>query len=201
MDARAVEQAKTRLIKAEKASEAVLSATNLEDSEEAWTDYLIAVSAIYSKLEQGVKNDPKSRQWFGGKKKERRDDPLLRYLHAARNSNEHGIERVVEASGPSVDPFGYPRQLNVNERVPVRIQQLNKETLEPEPSGIDAEVIAHGPTLRPIRAHDTRFNSYCDPPLEHLGQPIEFASFAASLCAAALPYLRAFVSDAGALVP
>ena len=99
-----------------------------------------------------------------------------------------------------MDPFNYPRQLNVNERVPVRIQQLNKATLQPSPDGLDAEVIAHGPTLRPIRAHDRRFNNYCDPPTEHLGRPIEFASFVDSLCAAALPYLRQLVSDASGLI-
>src|SRR3977135_1049935 len=103
MDPRSAEQARLRLAKAEKSAETVRAATTLEASEEAWTDYLVAVSAIYSKLEQGAKSDPKSRQWFGGKKKERRGDPLLRYLHAARNSNEHGIERVVEQTGPNKD--------------------------------------------------------------------------------------------------
>ena len=100
MNLQAVEQAKIRLAKAEKTFDAMRSSTTLEDMEEAWTDFLIAVSAIYSKLEQGAKGNSKSEGWFGRKKRERRKDPLLKYLHAARNSNEHGIERIVESTCP-----------------------------------------------------------------------------------------------------
>jgi hypothetical protein len=88
MNPSAVLQAKQRLLKLEKALSALRSATTVEDAEEAWTDFLLAASTIYSKLEQGSKGYAKTEPWFGKKKKERKDDPLLRYLHYARNSDE-----------------------------------------------------------------------------------------------------------------
>lgn len=133
-------------------------------------------------------------------KKERRDDPLLRYLHYARNSNEHGIERVVQSTGFNRHPFER-RPLLVNERIPLRAEQLNQITLEPAPDSLTADVIAAGPTLRPMRARDERYHDYCDPPETHLGIPIEFPDFADSLASAALPYLRDMVADAEAFLP
>ena len=47
-------------------------------AEEAWTDFLLAASTIYTKLEQGAKTSGQSAAWFGRKKKQRRDDPVLR---------------------------------------------------------------------------------------------------------------------------
>src|SRR5690606_27755019 len=96
MDPQAVEQAKIRLKKAETAIARLKSADSFEQAEDAWTDFLSATSTIYSKLEQGAKVNGKSSAWFGRKKKERKDDPLLRYLHYARNSDEHGVQRLVE---------------------------------------------------------------------------------------------------------
>jgi hypothetical protein len=52
MDAIAVEQAKGRLRRAEKAIQALEAADSFEAAEEAWTDFLLAAGTIYSKLEQ-----------------------------------------------------------------------------------------------------------------------------------------------------
>lgn len=172
------------------------AATTLDETEEAWTDFLIAVSTIYAKLEQGAKGHPRSEGWFGRKKRERKDDPLLRYLHYARNSNEHGIERVVQPTGPNMNGMT-GEKLRVNERVPVTFEHIDRVTMQP--SGLKGKGVFAGPTLKPIRAHDRRFGDYCDPPVEHLGSVIEFADFADSLGVAALPYLRLLVADAEAL--
>jgi hypothetical protein len=98
MNADAIDQAKSRLSRAEKALAALSAAKAIEEAEAAWTDFLIAAATIYSKLEQGAKGSGRCEGWFGQKKKARKDDQLLRYLHFARNSNEHGIERVVATS-------------------------------------------------------------------------------------------------------
>jgi hypothetical protein len=103
MDAQAVERAKGRVRRAEKALQALKEATNYDEAEEAWSNFLLAASTIYSKLEQGSKSKGKSAGWFGRKKKERKDDPLLRFLHHARNSDEHGIERVAQRGGNQFD--------------------------------------------------------------------------------------------------
>ena len=115
MDPNAVEQAQVRLRKAEKALEALKEADGYEAAEDAWTDFLLAASTIYTKLEQGSKSNNRSSGWFSRKKKERKDDPLLKYLHRARNSDEHGIERIDERGGNKHDLMT-GEKLKFNER-------------------------------------------------------------------------------------
>ncbi len=116
MDAQAVEQAEAKWRKAKKSLEILRAAKNYEGAEEAWSDFLLAASTIYSKLEQGSKSKGSSGGWFGRKKKERKDDPVLRYLHYARNSDEHGIERVAARGGNLVDITAGNEPLKFNER-------------------------------------------------------------------------------------
>jgi hypothetical protein len=197
MNADALNQAKSRLIRAEKALAAIGAAKAIEDAEAAWTDFLLAAATIYSKLEQGAKGSGKCQGWFGRKKKERKDDPLLRYLHFARNSDEHGIERVV-AQSPSNLHRGRP--LSFNERIPVKLQPLDPVTNQFTGEWIDG--VMAGPTIRPIRAHDRRFNDHCDPPTEHLGHPINFGgNFCYEIGALALIYLRSLLQEAESLQP
>jgi hypothetical protein len=65
------------------------------------SDFLIAANRIFSKLEQGSKTNGQSKAWFGRKRHERRTNPLLRYIHHARNADEHGLAKVTDrtASG------------------------------------------------------------------------------------------------------
>jgi hypothetical protein len=171
MEPLAVEQAKTRLQKAEKSLEALRIASNYEEAEEAWSDFLTAASALYSKLEQGSKSNGKSAGWYGRKKHERRKDQLLRYLHHARNSNEHGVERVV-ARLPG-NKFGFKgRPMKFGEREPVKIQRIDDKR---QPIGDQVDGFLDGPSLRLVRVHDTIYDDYFDPPEEHLGTKIGLA--------------------------
>jgi hypothetical protein len=195
----AFDQAKARLARANKAIEAFSAATKIEEAEEAWTDFLLAAATIYSKLEQGAKGNPKSQTWFGNKKKERKSDPLLRYLHFARNSNEHGIERVAETTPPNYY-FQEGRQLKFNERIPTKFQKVDPATNQPTGDFMDG--MFAGPTLRPVRAHDRRFGDYCDPPDEHLGQTVEYGiSFCYDIGVIGLRYLTRLISEAEQLPP
>src|SRR2546423_14167375 len=96
MDVTAIELAGERLEWAEEALADLRAAEAFPAAEKAWTAFLSAASAFFSKLEQGAKGNSTSRYWFGTKVKQRKDDAVLRYLKAARNSDEHGIERVTE---------------------------------------------------------------------------------------------------------
>lgn len=195
MNPAAVDQARARLSKAEKALEAFKAATDVATAEEAWTDFLVAAGTVYSKLEQGAKGYGKSEGWFGRKKKERKDDPLLRYLHYARNSNEHGIQRV---AATTKDNTWQGRKLKFNERIPVQMrfedEERQRQTGRPYIDGVFA-----GPTLKPVRAVDTRFNDSCDPPKTHMGAEIKYSDFVDGLATAAIPYLRSLVSEADGL--
>jgi hypothetical protein len=193
MEPLAVEQAKSRLVKAGEALQALKSATNYQMAESAWTDFLIAASTIYSKLEQGSKKNGKSRGWFGLKKRERKDDPLLRYLHQARNSDEHGIERVVERV-PGSAAFG--RTLRYGERVPVQIAPIDPITGKP---GEFVEGFIPGQNIALIRVYDRRFNDFCDPPTEHRGKPVD-SRFVYELGIVAFDYLTELLSEAETLI-
>lgn len=95
MDPKAIAKAELRFAKATSClAEIQKPPSTYKDFLHIWTDFLLALNAVYTSLEQGAKSSPQSRQWFGGKKRERRQDPLLRYLHQARNADEHGLAPV-----------------------------------------------------------------------------------------------------------
>lgn len=60
---------------------------------ECWSDLLAYGNRVYGKLEQGAKRGP-AESWFRDLKTERSADPLLRYLHEARNADDHGISAI-----------------------------------------------------------------------------------------------------------
>jgi hypothetical protein len=193
MKAEALQQAKSRLVRATQAIETLKTASTVEDAEAAWTDFLLAAATIYSKLEQGAKTNGKSQAWYGRKKKERRDDQLLLYLHFARNSDEHGIERVVETT--TANP-----NLKFNERYPLKVQKLDQITHEPV--GEPGDVVIAGPTIRPVRAWDSRFGDYCDPPTEHRGAVIRGGGdFCYDVGIKGVAYLTELLEEAEGLPP
>jgi hypothetical protein len=191
MNPNAIEQAKARLQKAEKALSDLKSSEYFDDAESAWSDFLLASSGIYSKLEQGAKGYPKSEPWFGTEKNLRKTDPLLRYIHFARNADEHGIERVTDRSMDNLN-------LKFNERHARKIQRLNQETMEPIGDLID--VVIAGPTIKLVRIYDRRFGDFADPPTMHLGKPVPFGqSFPLDVGEVAIEYLRSMIERAETL--
>jgi len=96
MDKAGLKAASECLTRAKAALEAMEGSEKLEDIESAWSDFLTAANRIFSKLEQGAKATEKSMGWFGQKKYERKTDSFLRYIHHARNVDEHGLARVTE---------------------------------------------------------------------------------------------------------
>lgn len=196
MDASALEQAKERLRRGERAIADLRAATNFEDAESAWTDFLQSVSAVYAKLEQGSKLSGKSGGWYGRKKKERKSDPLLSYLHAARNSNEHGIIRVVKRFEDTGPIFG--RQPKFGERVPITFQSVDPVT--GELTGDPFSGFYSGSTIKLVRVNNTRFNHVCDPPQTHLGVSVPFFEEPLDVGELALSYLRAMLAEATCLL-
>jgi len=87
----AIAHAYERLTKAKAAVAAMEASTEFRSFGAAWSDFLIAASGIYSKLQQGAKSNGSSGGWFGKKMNARKTDELLRYIHHARNSDEHGL--------------------------------------------------------------------------------------------------------------
>jgi hypothetical protein len=64
----AIDKARSRFEKATECVTRIERSGYFAEFESAWTDFLLAANVIWSALEQGVKDTPQSRQWFGGKK-------------------------------------------------------------------------------------------------------------------------------------
>lgn len=191
MNPNAIEQAKIRLKKAEKALSDLACAEYFDDADSAWSDFLLAASSIYSKLEQGAKGYQKSEPWFGLEKNLRKTDPLLRYIHFARNADEHGIERVTDRSMDNL-------HLKFNERQVGKLRFADKKTMKP--AGDEFDCIMAGPTIKLMRVHDRRYGDFADPPTTHLGKPIPFGnSFPLDAGMVALNYLQSMIERANNL--
>lgn len=65
---------------------------------------MLALNAAFLKLEKGARGCGKSEGWINRHKNTRRTDPLLAYLHQARNVDEHGLEPVSRATPGRIVP-------------------------------------------------------------------------------------------------
>lgn len=188
MNLEAIKQAGARLERAERALEELRAATDYDRAEEAWSDFLLAANTFFSKLQQGSKDNPESKFWSGLKVNQRRTDPTLRYIRAARHSDEHGIELVTERHDAN---WG----LQFGEQQKTQIQKVNPETNEPIGEPMDAYL--YGPRIIAITAHDRRYHAACDPPV---GEIEGEGSFPADIATDALAKLRVILEEAAELV-
>ena len=167
----AIIKAQRRLDKARKALENVAHSTNHDDFESAWTDLLISLNTIMTVLEKGAKDSPQSRQWFGGKKKEVRTDPLLRYLVQARNADEHGLEKVSEHVPASLSVGRGNRFVHIEY---VKFDHLGRMSAKfTALDGRPLDVTHTLPHAALVAVSDDRFGDTFAPPNEHLGQSID----------------------------
>ena len=101
MKALFLSQAEGRLKLAERALGEIHGAGgNAETFQIHWLDYLIQWKGTYNKVQQAAKDTPQEIQWFGAVNKDRRNDPLLRWLYEARNDGEHGTDVSAKHQGP-----------------------------------------------------------------------------------------------------
>lgn len=199
MNPNALAKARGRLRVAKQQLEAAEKAPSYEAFKDAWYLFLVAAKNVYTTLEQGSKASARSRQWFGGKKADRKADPLLQYLFQARDDDEHGLSDVTNLQ---------PGHLTIGRAAPGYSNDMTIHNLH-----VDGEGKVH---IGGITAHDNlpvlveqmpgravlspvigRGNNTYDPPLEHLGKPLADSApiTVGKLC---LVYLEALVTEAGA---
>lgn len=168
-----VEKAKKRLALARQHLAAIQAARSYPEFEDAWYQFLVAANSADAILEATSRKDNISQPWFGGKIRQRKKDPLLNYMHQARNSDEHGIESVTEhvPSSIGINAIGgalHIRHLTVTE---------NGIIGDFDTSNGGAPVITHTPAhARLITVKNEKFSDSFDPPTEHLGQQLSDAS-------------------------
>ncbi len=150
-------------------------ASDLKDVHRLWSDFLIHANRVFAKLEQGAKATP-SQPWYGQVIHERRTDPLLQYIHKARDASEHGDA----LSGKDVILHG----------IEARTSQFFTA------DGLAANVSA-GSSFSPRRLYvlsvTTRSVTYL-PPRSHLGKPIYPA--VETIAGLTIDYLTRLVDDA-----
>jgi hypothetical protein len=159
----AIDKARKRLQQASDRLERAKASANYDDFESAWGDFLVLLDRVRSSLKAGAKENPTSRQWFGGwEKNKAAKDPLLAYLQESRNTDEHTTEPIAThvPGGVNVESGG---QLSLK-IVPDPESKLGFR-LEP--------IVSPGVTLVPSRAKlvtvKGRFGAIFDPPTQHLG--------------------------------
>lgn len=199
MDPYAIDKATVRLNTAKAAWQDLESCTSFERFEGLWHTFLVSSNGVYTILEKGAKALPRSRQWFGGKKNERRRDQLLQYLAQARDDDEHGLGRVIEQDRSVVkflvDLPQYKGPLQV------RATCNPGEAGEIDITSVGGKIIPSEhkfPYVRLIRVHDRGGKPY-DPPNEHLGVVIAGGDQPDTVARLAISYLIGLVADASKL--
>lgn len=195
----AVEHAKQRLAKARDAMADFEKASSLDVAKSAWSDFLIAASGVYSKLEQGAKGNGKSEGWYGKVKSKRRKDPLLSYIHHARNADEHGLGEIAKKvpghwslkleRGSAVRLSGGLHLGSDSSKTDLKIK-----TVKGKPPTIEVRQ----PSLALVSVVDSRFGDTFAPPSRHLGTAIEPKPD--EVARLALAYLEGLISQADSLV-
>lgn len=148
------------------------STADFDRYEEGWYLVLSELEKVWEKTKAaGTKLNTRFPPWFGEKKAERSQDPLLRFLYQARDADHHGIEQVesVKYDPPSVGyyvPGGGPQEVYIEHAI----------------IGYDGLVSYRGdkplarrenPGKIKLQRVVNRGNEF-DPPNEHLGQPLRY---------------------------
>lgn len=82
--------------KAKELIELMSSASNLEDYEEHWKEFLHKLDRGFNKLKDLYKNDKRVKRVIDSINTARNSDPLIAYLMQARNTDEHSMRQITE---------------------------------------------------------------------------------------------------------
>lgn len=194
VDPKAIAKAESRLRVAHDAMQDMRTC-NLKEVADRWYVFLVASKNVYTALKAGVKASPQSRQWFGAKTQERKDDDLLQYLFQARDDDEHGLEQVSEVVPDNIrlgtpEPGKHSMSVRVTR---VSANEMLIESLDGLPVAYDHEP-AHV-RLAPVTG---RGPVTYQPPMTHKGQPIQDCS-PVSVAELALAHLSALIEEARTL--
>jgi hypothetical protein len=139
----AVDKAKKRMEEAAHYFMALDGLVTCEQFEYRWSAFLIAINRAFLALDAGARDDAKTRTWWSKKKHEWKKDPLLQYLHQARNADEHGLGALSE-----ITPGYFTTNI---------------------PPGLNPETVSH-PRLIPVC--NEKFGDVFNPPTKHLGRTL-----------------------------
>jgi hypothetical protein len=190
----AIERARSRLRVAKKAIKDLGASRDMDAFHDAWHTFLTSTKNVYDILKMGANTTTaQSRQWYGGKARERKGDPLLQYVYEARNADEHGLSSSVERKPGSftipANRPGFARGVRLDGQFGGG-GRLRITSLDGNP--VAFEVTSPHAVLVPITA---RGNRVLQPPETHLGKPLT-SNDPVPVAEYALAYLDALVEEA-----
>lgn len=169
-----LDKARKRLAEAFASVEQLERATAWEDFEAGWSRFLSAINATYNILGASSRGEPKSEGWFSKIQGLRRSDDLLGYLMHARNSNDHGIDSVLERKPGGLGIGKGAREVHIEKLV---VEKGKITTLRGSQDGgpLRVEIIPERIELRPVIDRGVEYA----PPTSFLGKEIPDRSPAA----------------------
>ncbi len=167
-------------------------ARNFDEFEPAWSRFLVSANAADMIIQSNAKGG-REQPWYGRKIHARRKDPLLAYMHTARNVDEHGIEPVARDE-PGFLAIGVAGDSIHIENAVFRADGSFTATVRP----VDGKLptIVNQPAYpKLVAVTDDRFGDTFAPPSEHLGKPLTDAS-PIGVATVWLAYLEGLVGEA-----
>lgn len=173
MKAVAIEKAEDHLAIAREALGQLDLGQGYKTYERAWSEIISQLSRFFSKLEQGAKGCNASEPWFGRVKQARKADPLLAYLHHARNSDEHGLDHITQRGADGMK-LGFPATTEVKVGFEMMIDDkgamhVRNPTVDSPNGGINSvEIVNPRVELIPVKDRGVVYH----PPQMHDAKPI-----------------------------
>tara|TARA_R110002012_G_scaffold85282_4_gene212771 strand:+ start:1057 stop:1659 length:603 start_codon:yes stop_codon:yes gene_type:complete len=197
MNPKLVLKAESRLRIARKALDDMSKAESHQEFADTWYSFLTAAKNVYTSLEQGAKDSPQCRQWFGKIKSTRKSDPLLQYLFQARDDEEHGIDFGMEEKPGSlaigVHKPGFSGDFTIRSLAYVSNKDFSIDAKSNDGKPVLVEVTPFRSELKTVTGRgDIKYH----PPKFHLGKPLP-NNTPIVVGRLALSYLSAIVEDAG----
>jgi hypothetical protein len=177
-----------RFVRAYKAQSQMCGIVEISEFEDHWFDFLLAMEGFFNQMKRAVKPNPQARQWFGSKERERRTDPLLRYVQAARNAEEHKGIKLFDVVPGQVSIGGPGEQLHLDMKANVSGRPTFIDN-----AGNPVTVVDTPPTSKivPVTCRGVVY----EPPTSHLGKELE-SDQVSYIAALGVVYLRSVLLEA-----
>lgn len=157
-----------------------------------WDNFLGGCSRVFEKLKAASKEHPSLQTWYRAKVAERAAEPLLLYLHVARNQDHHGISDDATEAAPTLAI------------TPARAIYFANDGSVHSPDPLFPEQVRQVYELKLQAVSDFRHTSV-DPPLYYKGQWISATPawlgsrhFARDLVPHAIAYFESLLAEAKA---
>lgn len=163
-----LKQAKAELESAKLSIEAMQKSKSFEEFERHWKFFLGCLEKAWSKTERACQGQDKKdafQPWQGKFKHLRKTDMLLSYLKQARDADTHSIQEFTEIYPGHTAYRGVNQQSHHIKRMVITNGKISYYEGDPM---IQETVLPHP---RAVKVQNS--GKWYDPPLEHLGKPVE----------------------------